>query len=164
MKDFVFKTQPYEHQMKALKDSWAATYYALFMEMGTGKTKVAIDTIGILYEQGKIDTVLVIAPKGVYDNWVRGEIPTHLPDRIPRKIYRWIPAQTNKNKADLEEITDQPFDGLKIFVMNVEAFSTPRGAQAAMNFLNFNPDNMVCLLYTSPSPRDRTRSRMPSSA
>ena len=25
-------------------------------------------------------------------------------------------------------------------------------------------DNNVCLLYTSPSPRDRTRSRMPSSA
>ena len=24
--------------------------------------------------------------------------------------------------------------------------------------------NYVCLLYTSPSPRDRTRSRMPSSA
>ena len=24
--------------------------------------------------------------------------------------------------------------------------------------------NMTCLLYTSPSPRDRTRSRMPSSA
>ena len=26
------------------------------------------------------------------------------------------------------------------------------------------PINSVCLLYTSPSPRDRTRSRMPSSA
>ena len=25
-------------------------------------------------------------------------------------------------------------------------------------------DTMICLLYTSPSPRDRTRSRMPSSA
>ena len=25
-------------------------------------------------------------------------------------------------------------------------------------------DNEACLLYTSPSPRDRTRSRMPSSA
>ena len=25
-------------------------------------------------------------------------------------------------------------------------------------------DVYVCLLYTSPSPRDRTRSRMPSSA
>ena len=27
-----------------------------------------------------------------------------------------------------------------------------------------NRDNKPCLLYTSPSPRDRTRSRMPSSA
>ena len=26
------------------------------------------------------------------------------------------------------------------------------------------PASQVCLLYTSPSPRDRTRSRMPSSA
>ena len=29
---------------------------------------------------------------------------------------------------------------------------------------NNNIKNMICLLYTSPSPRDRTRSRMPSSA
>ena len=27
-----------------------------------------------------------------------------------------------------------------------------------------SPQDRVCLLYTSPSPRDRTRSRMPSSA
>ena len=27
-----------------------------------------------------------------------------------------------------------------------------------------HPDIWTCLLYTSPSPRDRTRSRMPSSA
>ena len=32
------------------------------------------------------------------------------------------------------------------------------------NRLNFAPQFSVCLLYTSPSPRDRTRSRMPSSA
>ena len=31
---------------------------------------------------------------------------------------------------------------------------------------NFSYDELInlCLLYTSPSPRDRTRSRMPSSA
>ena len=28
----------------------------------------------------------------------------------------------------------------------------------------FSYDRDICLLYTSPSPRDRTRSRMPSSA
>ena len=30
--------------------------------------------------------------------------------------------------------------------------------------VNSNYDYIICLLYTSPSPRDRTRSRMPSSA
>ena len=34
------------------------------------------------------------------------------------------------------------------------------------SFIDYYNTNMVetCLLYTSPSPRDRTRSRMPSSA
>ena len=32
------------------------------------------------------------------------------------------------------------------------------------SILEAPPDSIVCLLYTSPSPRDRTRSRMPSSA
>ena len=31
-------------------------------------------------------------------------------------------------------------------------------------FVSFFPQLVACLLYTSPSPRDRTRSRMPSSA
>ena len=30
--------------------------------------------------------------------------------------------------------------------------------------INFQGTDLGCLLYTSPSPRDRTRSRMPSSA
>ena len=40
----------------------------------------------------------------------------------------------------------------------------PRGKTPLVVFTkNFQLD-YVCLLYTSPSPRDRTRSRMPSSA
>ena len=36
---------------------------------------------------------------------------------------------------------------------------------ARTNYSSYLPDVYVgCLLYTSPSPRDRTRSRMPSSA
>ena len=34
------------------------------------------------------------------------------------------------------------------------------GQEADLRF----PPSSICLLYTSPSPRDRTRSRMPSSA
>ena len=35
---------------------------------------------------------------------------------------------------------------------------------AVITGLNGKPPLSACLLYTSPSPRDRTRSRMPSSA
>ena len=38
------------------------------------------------------------------------------------------------------------------------------GNSGAIASLAVNPSNVTCLLYTSPSPRDRTRSRMPSSA
>ena len=33
-----------------------------------------------------------------------------------------------------------------------------------LKFIADRRDKLACLLYTSPSPRDRTRSRMPSSA
>ena len=40
-----------------------------------------------------------------------------------------------------------------------------QAAKAAADELGFaNSTDNCCLLYTSPSPRDRTRSRMPSSA
>ncbi len=43
--NYKFKTKPYEHQLEALKMSWDKPYFAYFMEMGTGKSKVLIDNI-----------------------------------------------------------------------------------------------------------------------
>ena len=48
MKNYKFKTKPYDHQKVALDDSWSDEYHALFMEMGTGKTKVAIDNAAFM--------------------------------------------------------------------------------------------------------------------
>ena len=36
--------------------------------------------------------------------------------------------------------------------------------ETLVKYLDPGARSRVCLLYTSPSPRDRTRSRMPSSA
>ena len=41
---------------------------------------------------------------------------------------------------------------------------TDDGGRILKDFELSNDDCRCCLLYTSPSPRDRTRSRMPSSA
>jgi SNF2 family DNA or RNA helicase len=144
MRSYDYKTIPYDHQRKVLEESWGAEYYALFMEMGTGKTKVAIDNMAVLFEAGKITAALVVAPKGVYDNWAKSEIQTHLPDRIQRHVMRWRPVKTAKYEEELKDfILDDMPNTLKIFAMNVEAFSTPRGAGIAKAFLKYNPDNMV---------------------
>ena len=50
-----FKTKPYKHQLTALEKSWNRESYAYFMEMGTGKTKVLIDNMSMLYDKGKIN-------------------------------------------------------------------------------------------------------------
>jgi hypothetical protein len=124
-----FKTTPYKHQEHALTQSLGRSYYGFFMEMGTGKSKVLIDTISNLYLQGKINFALIIAPKGVYRNWVSKEIPDHMPEDIPHRVIRWV---SSANKAQAEEIrsVSKAFDGLTIFVMNVEAFSALKGKQA----------------------------------
>ena len=160
MRDYKFKTKPFDHQQKAWEDSWAADYYALFMEMGTGKSKVAIDTIGALYEAKQINAALILAPKGVYDNWVQGEIPTHLPDDIKRSVVRWTPSTSKTFQESMKALVYDAFDGIKIFVMNIEALSTPRGTQVAYAFLCKNPANiMIVDESTTIKNRKATRTK-----
>ena len=143
---FQFKTEPYQHQRDAFDNSWNRRFYALFMEMGTGKSKVTIDTIAALFEAKEIDTVLVVAPKGVFDNWVKQEIPRHLPDRIERSVVRWQPNFTNKFKDELRKIAvpaEREAGHLNVLVMNTEAFSTDKGTNVAMKYLRNNPCSFV---------------------
>jgi SNF2 family DNA or RNA helicase len=107
----------------------------LFMEMGTGKSKVLIDTIGILYGKGAINAVVIVAPKGVYRNWSTKEIPDHLPEHVDRHIAVWSPAPRKQEKADLVKLFHTDLDKLKIFIINVEAFSTPKGVKFTENFI-----------------------------
>ena len=156
-----FKTKPYGHQKEVFDDSWAADYYALFMEMGTGKSKVAIDTMGALFENKQINTALVIAPKGVYDNWFQKEVPIHLPDRIKRRMVRWQPNFTKKFTEEIKRLAvreEGDEDLLHILVMNVEALSTKKGAASALRYLEINPDNMV-IVDESTTIKNRTAQR-----
>ena len=99
--NYKFKTEPYAHQLKALELSWEKPYFAYFMEMGTGKSKVLIDNMSMLYDKGKIDSALIIAPKGVVKTWYEQELPTHLPDHIENVTVLW---QSNINKKQQEKL------------------------------------------------------------
>ena len=137
MGEYKFKTKPYDHQLKALEKSWDKEYYGLFMEMGTGKSKVLIDEIASLYMRGKISAALIVAPKGVYRNWEKGEIPTHMPDEIPLHVAAWkAPSEmTIQDKKDLKEILI-PNGRLRVLLMNVGAFSGTKGSKFAAQFLH----------------------------
>ena len=122
---FKYKTQPYEHQRVALERSYDKINYAYFMEMGCGKSKVLIDNMAWLYENKKIDTAIVVAPKGVYRNWQTSEIPAHLHDDIEREVYVWNP---NPNKTQKEHLVSgiKERGKLRILLVNVEGFATTK--------------------------------------
>jgi len=133
--NYKFKTKPYKHQMTALEKSWNKETYAYFMEMGTGKTKVLIDNMAMLYDKGKIDGALIIAPKGVVKTWYEQELPTHLPNHIENVTVLWQPNITKTQQEKLESLFEIE-TALHILVMNVEAFSTEKGIKFASKFLN----------------------------
>ena len=135
IKHYKFKTKPYEHQLKALEKSWASDTFALFMEMGTGKSKVLVDNIAMLYDRGAIKGALIVAPKGVYKNWDAIEFPTHMPDHVEHTKVLWEANITKKKQMELDTLFDDKGD-LKILIMNVEAFSTNKGLDFARSFLN----------------------------
>ena len=62
-------------------------------------------------------------------------------------IRKGLPVIQGNAETELHQFPDQSFDYV-VLSQTLQAF--------------YNPED--CLLYTSPSPRDRTRSRMPSSA
>jgi len=134
--NYKFKTKPYAHQLKALEMSHNKEVFAYFMEMGTGKSKVLLDNVAMLFDKGKINSVLIVAPKGVYKNWYDSEIPIHLPDHIDRNVVLWKALITKEQKLKCDSLFEQDFTKLQIFIMNVEALSTKKGLDFAHQFLN----------------------------
>ncbi len=132
---YKFKTKPYAHQLTALEKSWNRETYAYFMEMGTGKTKVLIDNLAMLYDKGKVNGALIIAPKGVVGTWYNQELPTHLPDHIDNMTILWQSHITKKQQEKLNTLFETG-EKLHILVMNVEAFSTEKGMKFAAKFLS----------------------------
>ncbi len=133
--NYKFRLKPYAHQLTALEKSWNKENFAYFMEMGTGKTKVLIDNMSMLYDKGKIDGALIIAPKGVVKTWYEQELPTHLPKHIDNTTVLWQSNITKSQQEKLDSILENEML-LHILVMNVEALSTEKGVNFARKFIN----------------------------
>ena len=56
-----FKYKPFDHQQVALDHGCFEEEFGYFMEMGTGKSKVLIDNIGMLFLSGQVNFALGLA-------------------------------------------------------------------------------------------------------
>ncbi len=137
--DFQYKTTPFDHQHTIFHNTRNEKVFALFMEQGTGKSKVIIDTASWLFAQGLIDAVYVTAwPNGAQENWVNKEIPVHTPDFVPWKACAWKSTVSTRKwwiKDHLDPVMEHTDGELHWFCMNSDGLSTKRASEVAEKFI-----------------------------
>lgn len=140
---YTFKTEPFAHQRRALaKIQKLNGQAALFMEMGTGKTKVAIDWSGIGFHNSGVRRVLVVAPLSVLGVWPR-QIRQHL--AAPASIYR-LEGPTSTKCKDLTRIVRSPRnDRLTFVLINYESIwrEPDRGPGVEALLKQWKPDLVI---------------------
>lgn len=132
---YEYKMMPFKHQKNIFILSREKKKFALFMEQGTGKSKVAIDTAAWQYSQGLINCIIIIAPNGVHSNWIEEEIPKHLPDWCPREMWTYSSNMNKTRKEEFERVIGIK-DKLKIFAFNVEGFVSEKAQNCLERILS----------------------------
>jgi SNF2 family DNA or RNA helicase len=119
--EFQYKLEPFPYQREVFERSRDLKTYALFMEQGTGKTKVTADTAAWLYLQQKASCLIVVAPNGVHQQWIDEELPKHL--SVPWVGFSWhggvAPKKTQNHLGGL--IKDPR---LVVLAFNIESVAT----------------------------------------
>lgn len=134
MEKYPFRNKPFLHQAAYLQRWWEERGVAVFADMGTGKSWMLINNIAMLYDKGRINSAVIVAPKGVYRNWYRSEIPKHMPEHTPYAMACWSPTPRKAERAEMDAMLVAT-DRLRILIVNVEAFSTEKGTAFVKMFL-----------------------------
>jgi SNF2 family DNA or RNA helicase len=155
--DFQFKTIPFDHQKKAFMLSMDAEYYGYFMEMGTGKTKVVIDNGAYLFAKNKINCLMILAPNGVHSQWIREQLPTHMPEWCSYDSYIYRASDKNSLK-EIDKIfkndikPDDQLLKLTVVAFNIDALSNEKGRKYIDKFLR----TFRCMMVIDESVRIKT--------
>lgn len=130
---FEYKYKPYPYQEYAIERFRDSEYFALFCDMGTGKTKMNIDIAAWKFYNNQINLLVVLAPKNVYLNWYYTELPKHMPVDYVCKTY-WS-GMGKRDMADLKSFYQLKTNILKILLINIESIRTEKGFNILKVFL-----------------------------
>jgi len=134
-----YKTRPMKHQAQYMANYTGREHFANFSEMGTGKSWIAINEAADQWSKGIINSILIIAPKGVHDNWTYpefGQLSMHMPDWCDY-IARSYTAGMNKTQlADLDNLYGKPsFGKLRILSVAWDSLITAQGQEVISRFV-----------------------------
>lgn len=122
------KTKPRHYQADTLKRVFTKSgRYGLFLEPGTGKTKIAIDFMAAAFVQKKLTRGLVVCPKTAFTVW-RDQMRQHCP--VPYRLILLPKGSRKKLKALRSIKRDNTL--LTVVVVNYE--STWRIEEAIVKF------------------------------
>lgn len=140
---YSYKTKPYAHQKRALNKILRLDgRCALFMEMGTGKTKVAIDWAGIGFYNAGVRRVLIVAPLSVLGVWPR-QIRQH--SNVPSRAFR-LEGSTRRRMATLARVLRHPDETkLTYLIINYEGIwrEADEGGSVEASILAWKPDLVI---------------------
>ena len=138
-----FKTKPYPHQLACFKQSKDLEAFAVLADMGTGKSHIIVNTAAWLYGQGKINALLIVAPKSLRLTWANDEIPTHMPDAVYEQTVLRV-GKPSMYDSKIDDIFGK-LDPIKLYVLviNIDALSTKRGVEFVRRFLLCHDAMMV---------------------
>lgn len=125
---FLFKTMPMDHQMGALLKMRDQCAFALFMDPGTGKTKIFIDDSVASHRRQEITGVLLICPNSITSNWI-DELAKHSGGDYLAMEHD--PSKLKKIQAFIATKTS----ALKWLIMGVESLSSATGVKVAEAFI-----------------------------
>ncbi len=106
--NYIPRTQPFPHQVKLTLNAVRARNHGMFGDPGVGKTKAAIDYIGMLHQAGHVRRVAVICPLTVIPVWEE-ELHKHAP-------FDWA-------SADDLDFTHADEGDVLIYLTNYDKFS-----------------------------------------
>ena len=132
------KTVPFDHQVTAYNRFKDSEYFALFADMGTGKSKIAIDIGAYKYNTNQIEAMLIIAPNNVHLQWHREQFPLHCPIYYDTFVWEQSRWQNTRYRVGFEKFMSEKAKCLKVFFVNVEAFQGETGQQMIRYFCRFN--------------------------
>lgn len=153
---YEFKTEPKRHQFDCWLRSRDLPSFGLLMDMGTGKTKTLIDTIGWLRFKDKIDRVVIVAPKGVYRIYEDEQLAAHAPFEYAAAT--WVSDARRADERRLADMT-KAAGKLQILIVNTEAFVTVRLCEFVESFMSECRGRVMYAVDESTSIRHESAKR-----